>query len=1153
MDEVEVDDFALEVETDDDEEDDAAVGTSVGRRLICGTDIDSCELDECRLDDDGRLTGSGDGVLVELSRLDGGQLVCPRCGERERPTRRLFRELRIGAPFALSTIIPTALEHTRPMERGQDLPSHRRRLLGFSDSRQGSARLAVRLQQESERNRVRSVLYHALAEARPTFNADALQAQKERVNALRGPAADSAALRSLLEGEEAKLSEMASAGQPGSLAWGEAAERLSGDAGVRRMHRYFRTITNLAISLGEYADFCLYREFFRRPRRMNSAETMGLISLSYPQIDNSQLPNGWPLSPADWTSFLKIVLDYLMRNASAVRIPNQDYLRWMGIPVRQRYVTGPGYFDKLTTRQRRWPHLSDATGAGRSRLPRLLWTAAGFADTKGNVDRANDVFDHAWHSIKPALRQLPDGYQLDLEKACLNEVDQVAVCPYTGKALDTTLLDISPYLPAKGKHGACEIVRMPRLPKAYWMDSSGARADKSEVDHWLEQEPGVSKARDLGVWSNLNDRIASYAPYFEAAEHSAQLDGQRLRDLEGRFKEGEINVLSCSTTMEMGVDIGGLSAVVMNNAPPSPANYLQRAGRAGRRGEGLSFAVTLCPSSPHGEQVFNNPLWPFRSQISVPRVSLDSRRLVQRHVNSLCLAAYLPVSADQDAIKLKTGWFFLPGEDESVPAERFREWCRNEAGKDGSLRRGLSRLVLRSALESVPVGEILDACSDMMAGAAVAWWREWDALNKDADQFGGREAKPAPPALRAIGRQLHRLENEYLLSELANRQFLPSHGFPTGIISFVSDTIDDLKRGPSRGGAREESFGRRSGYPSRQLEMAIREYAPGSEVVIDGRVFESGGVTLHWHLPPNAEAGSVNETQAIRYAGRCRECAATSDVPSPPDECPECGGQVEVLKYLEPAGFAVDITSRPHNNVASPAFVPVEQPWISCPTRHWTSLEQPLLGRFRYSDRGHLFHGSRGKGRHGYAICLRCGRAASEEGPPREAKAPQVFRAPHKRLRGGRAADGSGECDAADFAIQRGLALGGSRVTDVFELQLQGLVDDVAWSVGVALRQAFTLRIGIEEREVGVAVRPSKAEDGSLQRSIFLYDVAEGGSGYVEALRTDIEEAIRGMDRVLDCVKHCDAACHACLVTFGTQYISSDLNRHKALAYLHPQ
>ena len=1154
VDEVEVDEFELEIETDDGDEESVLPGPSLGRRLICGTDTDVRRTEERLLDQDGRLTGTGtdDGVPVRLASLDGGQLVCPRCGEQDRPSRRLFRELRIGAPFALSTIIPTALEHTQPMGRGQDLPSQGRRLLGFSDSRQGSARLAVRLQQESERSRVRSVLYHALAAARPKpVDGHELQQRRNQVDTLRQLAADNSVIRPVLESAEAKLADMTATGRLGSLRWSEAAAGLAGDSGVRRMHRYFNSITNLGIKLEEYANFCLYREFFRRPKRMNSAETMALVSLSYPGIGGSSPPSGWPLKNGDWQNFLKLVVDYLLRDVSAVRIPHQDYLRWMGIPVRQRYIQGPGYLDKLTRRQRRWPHVSDVDGAKRSRLPRLLWAAAKLPASNASVDRVNEALDHAWASLTPICEQVGDGYLLDLETSNLNEVENATICPYTGKALDTTLCGLSPYLPARGAPDICKPFKAPWLPKPYWRDASGARAHPDEIAQWLEHDGDVKTARAAGVWSDLNDRIASYAPYFEAVEHSAQLDGHRLRSLEKQFKEGEINVLSCSTTMEMGVDIGGLSAVVMNNAPPSPANYLQRAGRAGRRGEGVSFAVTLCPSSPHGEQVFNNPLWPFRSRMSVPRVSLDSRRLVQRHINSLCLAAFLPRLADQDAHRLKTGWFFLPGERESGPAEWFRDWCRTEAGVDESLQRGIARLVQRTVLADVPASQMLDACSDMMAKAAAAWCKEWDSLNADADQFGGLDVEPVPPAISAIGRQLHRLENEYLLSELANRQFLPSHGFPTGIICFVPVTLDDLKRKSQASGGREEAFERRSGYPSRQLEMAIREYAPGSEVVIDGKVYQSGGVTLHWHLPPNADAEGINETQAIRYASRCRECGSTWDVPSQPAECPYCAGTVEVRKYLEPAGFAVDLTSRPHNNVASPTFVPVEQPWISCPTSHWSPLEGPLAGRFRYSDSGHLFHGSRGMGHHGYAICLRCGRAASEEGPSDKTQAPRVFREPHKRLRGGKALDGSGECDGAGFAIQRGLALGGGRVTDVFELQLHGLVDDdMAWSVGVALRQAFTTRLGIEEREVGVAVRPSKAEDGSLQRSIFLYDVAEGGSGYVEALRSSIAQDIGGIGQVLDCVKNCDEACHACLITFGTQYVSVGLDRHKALTFL---
>ena len=235
----------------------------------------------------------------------------------------------------------------------------------------------------------------------------------------------------------------------------------------------------------------------------------------------------------------------------------------------------------------------------------------------------------------------------------------------------------------------------------------------------------------------------------------------------------------------------------------------------------------------------------------------------------------------------------------------------------------------------------------------------------------------------------------------------------------------------------------------------------------------------------------------------------------------------------------------------SPTYIPVEPPWISCPTPEWASFADPRIGRFRYTDSGHLFHGSRGVSGHGYAICLRCGRAASEVGSASATGLPDEFKDGHSRLRGGKDADGNSHCDGVGFAIQRELSLGGSRTTDVFELQLAGLNDSgTALSIGIALRRAFCRRLGIEEEEVGIAVRQGKADDETVQQSIFLYDAATGGNGYVAALRDHVVPALRESVRVLDCDKKCDAACHGCLLTYDTQYDSTRLDRHQARAFL---
>ena len=128
------------------------------------------------------------------------------------------------------------------------------------------------------------------------------------------------------------------------------------------------------------------------------------------------------------------------------------------------------------------------------------------------------------------------------------------------------------------------------------------------MQHFLRDNPQVDKLRNAGAWTDLHDRAASYAPYLRAEEHSAQQPPHRLRTFEGQFKAGEINLLACSTTMEMGVDIGTIEAVINTNVPPSIANYRQRVGRAGRRGQGFSFSLTLARDTPLDRETFRDPL-----------------------------------------------------------------------------------------------------------------------------------------------------------------------------------------------------------------------------------------------------------------------------------------------------------------------------------------------------------------------------------------------------------------------------------------------------------------------------------------------------------------------------------------------------------------
>lgn len=1126
------------------------------------------------------LADGGTALGILLPGGPDGRLACTRCSRRERYLGENFWPARVGAPFFLSVAIPCLLGHTPPMPGSAgSRPFGGRRVITFSDSRQGTARFAVKAQIDAERSHIRSVLYHQVATRRPASDGGGQQALRDEVAALeqmgsRPPVLD----RRLREIREQLESQEADRG--GRLPWRDAIAALGGDRAVREwLPGQWEDLSLGQIPRAQVAEFLLLREFFRRPKRQTSLETLGLCALSYPGITAQRerdLPAVWRqrgLSLTDWKDLLKVALDFFVRSYSAVVVP-EHFVHWLGVPVRQSFVLGPDA-DAVARDQRAWPQVR--LGRRHSRLVRLLSLGLSL-DPDDADDRAtiNEILGEAWTRVLPMLRRLPDGFQLDLAAASeLREIERAWVCPITRRILDSTFMGLTPYLPYGAGRAAfpCEPVEMPRLPAPFWARPSGEPIPESEVMDWLETDARVLDARGRGVWPEFSDRIAAGSEYFRVAEHSAQQAGKDLQRFERDFKDGRINVLSCSTTMELGVDIGGLSAVAMNNAPPSPANFLQRAGRAGRRGETTSTSLTMCKATPHGEAVYANPKWPFSTPLHVPRVSLQSERIVQRHLNALLLGQFLS-DLPGDPPTLSAGWFFEPSTDDGVsPCVRYREWCNEPTLlDDAKLVRGISTVLRRSALDTqdpVAIRALVSSSAETTRLVQERWLEEVRELETQLGRYGGTAKDgAATPAQLAIGRQLARIRGEYLLGELGASGFLPGYGFPTNVVPFVPTTLAQLRRDAQQrqaaregGDDREDAGARRRGYPSRDLAVAIRDYAPGAEVVLNGRVYRSQGVALNWHVPPGDQ--QVRELQSFRHAWRCTGlgCGASGTRAVRVEACPICGADgasIQQYEYLRPSGFAVDVLYEPHNDVSRPTYIPVRDPWITAGSEPWLSLPDPRTGRYRYSARGHVFHWSTGLHGAGFAICLRCGRADSETEVGPAAELPSNLDN-HFRLRGGRAPDGRTRCEGCEeeFAIKRHIWLGVESWTDVFELQLHRLADGepvaepaAVYSIAVALRQALGERLGVHEREIGCSAVASRLPTGAATRSIVLYDVTVGGAGYVASASPELPELLRRAREVLDCPRRCDRACQACLLTFDTQHQWDELDRIAALRVL---